>query len=271
MNTKLFQGQIDQYRRDGVLVYRNFLSAREVDQLIIDVEQAISRMGNAVVADNKEFGMAPQPGSDDYYANVFIQRVNLWKVSEPIKRIFLGAELGEMVSRLAGVDGMRVWHDQTLQKQPWANPTAWHLDNPFWSFHSRQAISIWIALDDATIENGCMCYLPGTQETAEFGRTNVIGTDFGGLFKAYPEWKTRTPLVARMKRGDCGFHNGLTAHGAGPNMTPGYRRAMTCAYMPDGSTFNGVNKNILPADYFQTLKKGDVLNNDALNPLIWKK
>jgi ectoine hydroxylase-related dioxygenase (phytanoyl-CoA dioxygenase family) len=32
----------------------------------------------------------------------------------------------------------------------------------------------------------------------------------------------------------------LAAHGAGANMTRGQRRAMTCAYMPDGSTFNGV-------------------------------
>ena len=165
---------------------------------------------------------------------------------------------------------MRVWHDQTLQKLPWANPTAWHLDNPLWSFHSRDAISIWIALDDATVENGCMCYLPGTHRTAEHTRNGGIGSDFGSLFKAYPEWKTLRPVVGTMKRGDCGFHNGLTAHAAGPNITPGYRRAMTCGYMPDGSTFSGI-KNILPTEYLETLKIGDVLNNDALNPVVWKK
>jgi ectoine hydroxylase-related dioxygenase (phytanoyl-CoA dioxygenase family) len=194
----------------------------------------------------------------------------MWKVSEPIKSIFLGPALGEMVSRLAGVDGMRVWHDQTLQKLPWANPTAWHLDNPYWSFYSRQAISIWIALDEATLENGCMSYLPGTHRTAEFSRNSGIGHDFGKLFTAYPEWAGMMPVFATMRRGDCGFHNGLTAHGAGPNMTPGYRRAMTCAYMPDGSTFNG-NKNILPDDYFARLKVGDVIDNDQLHPIVWKK
>ena len=45
---------------------------------------------------------------------------------------------------------------------------------------------------------------------------------------------------------------------------------MTCAYMPDGSTFNG-QKNVLPDDYFKSLKLGDVLNNDTQNPLLWKK
>ena len=45
---------------------------------------------------------------------------------------------------------------------------------------------------------------------------------------------------------------------------------MTCAYMPDGATFNG-QKNILPDDYFKSLKVGDLLNNDEQNRLIWRR
>ena len=71
----------------------------------------------------------------------------------------------------------------------------------------------------------------------------------------------------RATAGDASFHNGLTAHGAGLNMTLGRRAAMSCAYMPDGSTFNG-QQNILPDDYFAALKIGDVLDNDAINPLV---
>jgi hypothetical protein len=43
---------------------------------------------------------------------------------------------------------------------------------------------------------------------------------------------------------------------------------MTCAYMPDGATFNG-QRNVLPEEYFSTLKIGDVLNDPVINPLIW--
>ena len=39
-----------------------------------------------------------------------------------------------------------------------------------------------------------------------------------------------------MRAGSCSFHNGLMMHGASANMTPGSRRAMTCGFMPDGST-----------------------------------
>ena len=53
-------------------------------------------------------------------------------------------------------------------------------------------------------------------------------------------------------------------------MTPGFRRAMTCAYMPDGSTFNG-QANVLPPAYLATLSVGDVLDKDDQNPLVWHR
>jgi hypothetical protein len=51
-------------------------------------------------------------------------------------------------------------------------------------------------------------------------------------------------------------------------MTPGIRRAMTCAYMPDGSTFNG-QRNILREEQIARLAVGDVLDDDEQVPLIY--
>ena len=62
----------------------------------------------------------------------------------------------------------------------------------------------------------------------------------------------------------------MIAHGAGANITPFPRRAMTCGYMPDGSTFNGI-KNVLRDDYFASLKIGDVIDDPRQVPLIWKR
>jgi ectoine hydroxylase-related dioxygenase (phytanoyl-CoA dioxygenase family) len=162
---------------------------------------------------------------------------------------------------------MRIWHDQALIKQPWANPTGWHLDNPYWSFHSRNAVSIWVALDDATLENGCLWFLPGTHKEATFDNVG-IGQNISDLFKVYPQWKNIKAAPAPMKAGSCSFHNALLAHGAGANMTPGWRRAMTCAYMPDGSTFNG-NRNILTEEQMAQLKVGDKLEDNNQTPLLY--
>ena len=115
--------------------------------------------------------------------------------------------------------------------------------------------------------NGCLYYVPGSQKTATWQNAG-IGKNQADLFKVYPQWHEIAPIGCPCPAGSAVFHNGLCAHGAGANMTNKPRRAMTCAYMPDGETFNGT-RNILPEDYFQTLTVGDVLNDDKINPLIW--
>ena len=142
------------------------------------------------------------------------------------------------------------------------------MDDPNWSFHSPNAISIWIALDDATTQNGCMYYLPGTHKRTNYEKKGHFGPNMGALFDEYPDFREIEPVAAEMKAGSAGFHNGLTAHAAGPNMTPYPRRAMTCIYMPDGSTFNGI-QNVLSDEQIANLNVGDVLNDESQTPLVW--
>jgi ectoine hydroxylase-related dioxygenase (phytanoyl-CoA dioxygenase family) len=113
-----------------------------------------------------------------------------------------------------------------------------------------------------------MCFIPGTHKLATFDNAG-IGQNMADLFKIYPKMAEIDPVPVPMKAGDCSFHNGLVAHGAGANMTRGRRIAMTCAYMPEGSTFNG-QKNILPDSYFKTLTQGDLLQNEEQNPLLYR-
>ena len=262
MQTQLTQDQIKRYREEGFVAHRQFLSPDEVAELKQAVIETVAGMGKKKVAG----GGAELEDADDYYSKVFTQRLNLWRVNETIRRYMLNPELGKMLCALEGVDGYRVWHDQALIKEPYGNPTAWHLDNPYWSFHSRHSVSIWIALEPATLENGCMWFVPGTHKLATY--ENVpIGQNLSSLFKVYPEMAKTDPVSVPMEPGDCSFHNGLTAHGAGANMTRGRRIAMTCAYMPEGSTFNG-QRNILPKDYFESLKEGDLMANDDWNPRL---
>ncbi len=263
MKTELTQSQIEQYRAQGFLLIEGFLDARELEHWRKVTEEAVQmRISDKSILSN-------QSDPDSYYAQVFTQCLRLADIHPGMAELMLDERLGCLAGTLAGVDGIRIWHDQALFKPPWGNPTAFHFDDPFWSFYSKDAISIWVALDDATISNGCLWYLPGTHLKAEFTAVG-IGEKLGDLFKYYPQWRTIPAVPAAVPAGSAVFHNGLIAHGAGANMTPYPRRAMTCAYMPDGSTFNG-QQNILPDDYYRSLKIGDVLNDDRQNPLIWRR
>jgi ectoine hydroxylase-related dioxygenase (phytanoyl-CoA dioxygenase family) len=269
MKHQLNKEQIQNYQNNGFIVIEDFLSPDELEHWRQAVTNAVKeRAGIKIPGKDIKTGEADGINEDaDYFGKVFDQLLNLWQTSEQVKELMLDQRIGKMAAQLAGVDGIRIWHDQALIKRPWANPTAWHLDTPFWSFSDRNAISIWIALDNATLENGCLFFIPGSHKHTRFDKI-TIGRNMDGIFDVYPELKNTMPVAAPMKAGSCSFHNGLTIHGANANMTSGFRRAMTCAYMPEGNTFNG-EPNILPDAYLNNLKIGDPLNNDDQNPLIY--
>ena len=263
MKNLLCNEQIEAYRTNGFLVIENFIEADELDTWRRYTQEAVNERLAA------SGPLSNQADPDNFYARVFIQCLKLADSHAGMRSLMLDPRLGEMAAALAGVVGIRIWHDQALFKPPFGNGTAWHLDDPYWSFSSRDALSLWIALDDATIANACMHYIPGSHLKASYDNVG-IGQNMGALFNVYPEWRKIEPVACPCPAGSAVFHNGLTAHGAGANMTNRPRRAMTCAYMPDGSTFNGT-QNVLPAEYFKSLKIGDPLVDPVINPLVWSK
>lgn len=269
MNHELSAQEIAQYRQDGFIIKESFLTPEELAAWRDAVEKAVAKRNGHKMPDRKEVYGKGDDADKEYYDNVFDQLLNLWQDNEGVRNIMLDERLGKMAAQLSGADGIRIWHDQALIKKPWSNPTSWHLDTPYWSFSDRRALSIWVALDDATYENGCLFFIPGSYHQTTFENPG-IGKNMGAIFNTYPAFRQTKSVAAPMKAGSCSFHNGLTIHGANPNMTPGYRRAMTCAYMPDGNTYNGI-QNILSDEYVARLQVGDPLNDEAQNPLIYSR
>jgi ectoine hydroxylase-related dioxygenase (phytanoyl-CoA dioxygenase family) len=271
MNHEITKDQVASFQKNGFIVIEDFLSLDELEHWRATVMNAVQKRNG-----QKMPGKDIKTGEDDginedaaYFGKVFDQLLNLWQTDQGVKRLMTDERIGKMAADLARVDGIRIWHDQALFKRPWANPTAWHLDTPFWSFSDRKALSIWVALDDATLENGCLYFIQGSHHETTFDYKS-IGKNMDDVFSVYPQLMKAQSIAAPMKAGSCSFHNGLTIHGANANMTSGYRRAMTCAYMPDGNVFNG-EPNILTESYLQSIKVGDLLNDEAQNPLIFHR
>jgi phytanoyl-CoA hydroxylase len=262
MKHELVDDQVSFFQENGFLIIEGCLDAEELAQWRRVTEEAVAQRLGSDALNN-------QQNPDAFYSQVFTQCLRLADIHDEMRELVYDRRIGKMAATLSGAEGMRVWHDQALFKPPLGNPTAWHLDNPYWSFSSKQSLSFWIALDDATPENGCMWYVPGSHKEATYENVG-IGQNQADLFKVYPQWREIDTACGACSAGSMVWHNGLTAHGAGANMTRHPRRAMTCAFMPDGATFNG-KRNILPEEYINTLKEGDVLENDEQNPLVWHK
>ena len=139
MRDELTDKQIEFYRTNGFIVVEDFLDPNELEEWRRCTDEAVAeRLGEAI--DFRTNQMDP----DTFYAQVFTQCLRLADTHEGMRKLIFDRRIGRMGATLAGVEGIRIWHDQALIKPPHGNPTAWHLDVPYWSFDSPNAISFWM-------------------------------------------------------------------------------------------------------------------------------
>src|SRR5688572_32431235 len=114
MKNDITQAQAEQFQRDGFLVIEDFLSADELQEWRTALDEAVAkRNGNKLPDRAKVYGKGDDADAE-YYDNVFDQLINLWMDNEKMRQIMLDPRLGKMAAELAGVDGIRIWHDQAL-------------------------------------------------------------------------------------------------------------------------------------------------------------
>src|SRR5947207_11058157 len=106
MRTEINSTQIESYRARGYLVIEDFLDRDELESWRAITDDAVAKRLR------ERDGFTNQTNTDDYYANVFTQCVRLADTHEAMARLMMNPELGRIAATLAGVDGIRNWHDQ---------------------------------------------------------------------------------------------------------------------------------------------------------------
>jgi phytanoyl-CoA hydroxylase len=89
---------------------------------------------------------------------------------------------------------------------------------------------MWLSLDEADEENGCMRYIPGShrQGMRNHGRTGTLGFSQG--IADYGDDDRRAEIAVRARPGDLLVHHCLTIHRADANSSPRQRRALQFVY-----------------------------------------
>ncbi len=224
--------QVTFYEENGYIQLHNVLTAEEVAVLRAAVDVAVE--------DRKRLQQNWGPRSDEGYAKVFLQMVNVWERYPAIEEYVMSRRVGGIARQLTRAPFVRLWHDQALIKFPKdSKATAWHQDKVYWPMKENGALSCWMALDDVTVDNGCMSFLPGSHKLGPLDPIDLGAAGDADLLELLPIGQREgvRPAVMEMKAGSCTFHNGLTFHYAGPNVTDGPRRAMVTIFMPAGTHF----------------------------------
>ena len=256
----LSQKQMEQFDRDGFIHLRDVLRPnllewyrREISDLTIALstqQLPISERGT--------------------YDQAFLQVMNLWTQSEKVRTFVFGARLARIAANLLGVRGVRIYHDQSLYKEPGGGITPAHADQHYWPFSSDRAITAWIPLQSVPLEMGPLAFWKGSQGIAQ-GREWGIGDESEREITRTMREKGYSMCEEPFDVGDVSFHLGWTFHRAGVNQSTQPRSVMTVIYMDIDmqlkSEWTAIERN--DANQWCPGVQPGALADSELNPVIW--
>ncbi len=134
----------------------------------------------------------------------------------------------ELAHDLIGAD-VRLYWDQAVYKKPETpRDFPWHQDNGYTFVRPQQYLTCWVALTDATVENGCPWVVPGLHHRGTFAHWM---TDLG--WRCLDDAPDAVAVPARA--GSIVVFSSLTVHRTGPNTTGDVRKAYILQYAPSGA------------------------------------
>jgi len=249
-----------EYQKNGHVLLRNILSEEEM---------AVYR--EVIVAAAERFNTEKRKFEErDTYGKAFLQIMNLWEVDEAVRQYTLAKRFAKIAADLMGVEGVRLYHDQALFKEPFGGHTPWHQDQYYWPIDTDNTITMWMPLVDITVEMGMLTFASGSQELGFLGNLAISDDSEEVLGDLVKEKGYPISQPAMMKAGDATFHAGWTLHSAPGNNSPTMREVMTVIFLADGSSVAQPKNQHQEADHKRWLmsKPACSLIDSPLNPLI---
>jgi ectoine hydroxylase-related dioxygenase (phytanoyl-CoA dioxygenase family) len=169
-------------------------------------------------------------------ARVLFHALGAWRIKPGFHDLLWSPTFTKAASQLLG-GAVRFWHDQLFCKPArHGGVVAWHQDFSYWTRTQPMAhLTCWIALDDATRDNGCLQYVPGSHRWDLLPITGLAG-DMNAIRSGLtPEQQEHfKPVAVELKKGEAAFHHPLMIHGSFANSTDRQRRAAVLNVCRDG-------------------------------------
>ncbi|MGB7737926.1 MAG: phytanoyl-CoA dioxygenase family protein [Steroidobacteraceae bacterium] len=164
------------------------------------------------------------------YDKAFLQVMNLWERSPLVGRFVMGQRLARIAAELLEVTGVRLYHDQSLYKEPGGGITPAHADQYYWPLASDRTVTAWIPLQAVPPEMGPLGFFARSQ-WVELGRDLGISDESEEKISANMARHGLEFMSGGFDLGEVSFHLGWTFHKAAANTSNRARSVMTVIYM----------------------------------------
>jgi len=226
----LTSSELNEYRECGHLTVSGVFAEAEVLAVLDDL-QAWSRQAIDAMNEHERAWFLENQGASDG------AQPRLRKLDHPVfyrpmfRKLATSLQLVGMVEQLIGED-VQVFFSQMFFKSPeHGGPKPIHQDNFYFGPSDEDAtVTAWIALDEATVENGCLFYGNGSHVGPLLQHVAPENEPFN--LQVPPEVARRYQMTpAPVPRGGVSFHHGRTLHQSSPNRSNSWRRAAAVHFM----------------------------------------
>lgn len=220
----------DFYAENGFYVYHGALSPAEVEQLRAECVRICA--GELGSVRGTSAGRA-QGESDDELLRRFLCIHFPHKASDLMLRTLAHPTIVETLTACVSPN-VKAMQSMLFIKASGKPGQAWHQDEDYIPTRDRSLVGAWIALDDATIQNGCLWIIPGSHKPGILWDQEWHGDrrfDCSLESRNFP-YQDEDAVPVEVKAGTIVFFNGYTLHRSLPNTAKsGYRRALVNHYM----------------------------------------
>lgn len=165
---------------------------------------------------------------------------------ERLLKFLLSDEVLDLVEPLIGPN-IGLWSSHFICKEPLiGKQTPWHEDSAYWNGRLSsfdKIITVWLAIDRSTKENGCMRVIPGTHTDgfSEYeevdGSQNIFSTEIKKV-------DNEKAVYFELEPGECSVHDSRIIHGAAANTSEFRRCGYTMRYFStDAKVYEEKNQN----------------------------
>ncbi len=251
--------QVAAYRRDGFVRLKGVFSGEELARYAPEIERLTLAKQVRPLEERNTYGKA------------FLQVTNLWEQSDAVREFVFGKRLARIAAELLEVEGVRLYHDQSLCKEPGGGFTPAHADQYYWPLASDRVVTAWVPLQAVPAERGPIGFYAGSHRF-EFGRDLPISDESEARVSAEMERQGFALADDPFELGEVSFHSGWTFHRAGPNRTDRPRSVMTIIYMDrDMRLAEPSPGQQADRDAFcPGVEVGDVIESPK-NPVLWER
>jgi phytanoyl-CoA hydroxylase len=213
--------QARQYDQQGFFVLEGALRSDEVEALTEAIDPFESR-GEEKLRDMEGGRFFIARADEITFTTHLVVR------SARLRRFTASVLFADVCADLIGPD-VRLYWDQAVYKKPGTeSPFPWHQDNGYAFVEPQQYLTCWVALTDATEENGCPWVVPGLHRLGTLAHEY---SDIGFVCLRDPPDAVAVPAPA----GSIVVFSSLTPHSTGPNVTDAVRKAYIVQFAPDGA------------------------------------